>query len=215
MTLTGPSLPPRSGGKAKQLVVILHGWGADGANLIDLAELYAQKLPHAHFIAPNAPEVCEVNPYGFQWFSLNDRSPAALLSGVRRAADTLNAALDTTLAEMGLSNKDLALVGFSQGTMLALHAGLRRTPQIACILGYSGMLVGPEALAAEITAKPPISLIHGQYDEVVPYASMGTAKAALEAAGVSAQTHTRPFLGHSIDMEGIQAGSEFLSKHLG
>ena len=201
---------PASGGKAKQLVIILHGWGADGANLIDLADVFARTLPDAHFIAPNAPFVCEANSYGFQWFSLMDRSPQHMLAGARKAMDLLNDFIDEQLANLGLDNSNLALVGFSQGTMLALHLAMRRTPQMAAIVGFSGALVSAEILPQEITARPPVCLIHGDADDVVPYASLAHATKNLWANGVTVTPHTRPFLGHSIDMEGIAIAAEFL-----
>lgn len=205
---------PASGGKAKQLVLILHGWGADGYNLIDLADMFASALPDAHFIAPNAPFVCEVNPYGFQWFSLMDRNPQKMLDGARKAVDILNEFIDEQLAELSLDNSKLALVGFSQGTMTALHLALRRTPQMAAVVGFSGALVGSEVLAQEITARPPICLIHGNMDDVVPYASMAHATNVLKANGLSVEAHSRPHLGHSIDMEGMAIAAEFLKDKL-
>jgi phospholipase/carboxylesterase len=213
-SLTGPIRKPRSGGKAKQLVLILHGWGADGPNLIDLADVFAVTLPDAHFIAPNAPYPCEANPYGFQWFSLMDRQPQHLLAGVRGAADILNGFIDEQLAALALDNTKLALVGFSQGTMTALHVALRRSPQIGAVVGFSGSLIGPDELAKEITARPPVCLIHGDMDDVVPYASMERAANALAQHGVKAETHTRPYLGHSIDMDGMKAATTFLGKYL-
>ena len=203
---------PASGNKAKQLVIILHGWGADGYNLIDLAELFARTLPDAHFIAPNAPFVCEANPFGFQWFSLLDRQPQHMLAGANKAAILLNEFIDEQLAELSLDNSKLALVGFSQGTMTALHVALRRTPQIAAVVGFSGALVGAEILSKEITARPPICLIHGNMDEVVPYSSLAHATEALKEHGCDVEPHTRPFLGHSIDMEGMAIAAEFLQK---
>lgn len=207
--------PPASGGKAKQLVVLLHGWGADGPNLIDLAEMFKHALPDAQFVAPNAPYVCEANPYGFQWFSLMDRQPQHMMEGARGAAEIFNHFLDEQLKALGLDNSKLALVGFSQGTMLGLHVALRRVPQIACMVGFSGALVGADALAKEIVSRPPVCLIHGNADDVVPFASMGNAAQALKAHGVNAETHTRAFLGHSIDMDGIRIAGEFLKKNLG
>ncbi len=214
-TLSGPSRKPLSGGKAKQLVILLHGWGADGPNLIDLADLFAPTLPDAHFISPNAPYPCEANPYGFQWFSLMDRQPQHLLSGVRGAADILNAFVDEQLAALSLDNSKLAFIGFSQGTMTALHVALRRSPQMAAVVGFSGSLIGPDELAKEITSRPPICLIHGNMDDVVPYAAMERAAGALKNHGVSIETHTREYLGHSIDMEGAKAAAAFLGKNLG
>jgi len=206
---------PASGGNAKQLVIILHGWGADGYNLIDLAEIFSRVLPDAHFIAPNAPFICEANPFGFQWFSLMDRQPQHMLAGAGKAASLLNEFIDEQLAELSLKNDNLALVGFSQGTMTALHVALRRTPQIAAIVGFSGALIGTEVLAKEITARPPVCLIHGAMDEVVPYASLAHATEVLKNHGLNVEPHTRPFLGHSIDMDGMAIAAEFLQKSFG
>jgi phospholipase/carboxylesterase len=213
-SLSGPIRTPRSGGKAKQLVVLLHGWGADGPNLIDLADVLGQVLPDAHFIAPNAPYPCEANPFGYQWFSLMDRTPANLQAGVENASRILNEFLDDQLAQLGLNNSQLALVGFSQGTMTGLHVALRRAPQIAALVGFSGSLLAPERLASELKSKPPICLIHGDSDDVVPYAALAAAEAALKQQGVSVHAHTRPRLGHSIDMEGLKIAAEFLVKNL-
>jgi len=204
---------PRSGGKAKQLVLFLHGWGADGPNLIDLADLFADVLPDAYFIAPNAPYVCEANPYGYQWFSLMDRQPAHMLDGARSASAIVNQFADEKLKELGLDNSKLILVGFSQGTMVALHIALRRTPPIAALVGYSGALIGAETLAAEIVARPPVCMIHGESDDVVPFPALKHSTEALKAVGVNVESHARPFLGHSIDMEGIRVASEFLKKN--
>lgn len=206
---------PRSGDKAKQLIVLVHGWGADGANLIDLADVMADALPDAHFIAPDAPEVCEVNPYGFQWFSLMDRNPEVMFAGARRAADYFNALVDAQLKALSLTNEQLALVGFSQGTMLSLHVSLRRPKPPVCMVGFSGALLGADTLHREIVSHPPVCLIHGQMDEVVPYAAMANAEAALKANSVSVETLTRPYLGHSIDMDGIVTAQAFLGKYLG
>ena len=199
---------PLSGKPAQQLILLLHGWGADGYNLIDLAEMFAPSLPNAYFIAPNAPFVCEANPYGFQWFSLIDRTPSHLLEGIRRASDILNKFIDEQLEATGA--KELALVGFSQGTMSALHTALRRTPSVDAVVGFSGALIAPEILAAEIKSRPPVCLIHGEADDVVPYASMANAEATLKENKVSVEIHTRPFLTHSIDMEGIEIAKNFL-----
>lgn len=209
--LQGPSRKPRSGGKPKQLAILLHGWGADGANLIDLADMFAQVLPDAFFIAPNGPFPCEVNPFGYQWFSLMDRQPQHMLDGVRNAAAILNRFIDEQLAALSLDNSRLILIGFSQGTMTALHVALRRSPQVAAVIGYSGALVAPETLAPEIVARPPVCLIHGEADEVVPFAAMKQAAEALKSHGLSVESHPRPFLSHSIDMEGIRIASAFLA----
>ncbi|MDX2113436.1 MAG: dienelactone hydrolase family protein [Alphaproteobacteria bacterium] len=208
-TLTGPIRPPASRGKAKQLVVLLHGWGADGPNLIDLADVFSQVLPDAHFIAPNAPYPCEANPFGYQWFSLMDRTPSHLQAGVENASGILSQFLDAQLASLNLDNSKLALVGFSQGTMTALHVALRRTPQLAAVVGFSGSL-----LSAEVKVKPPICLIHGDRDDVVPYGALAHAETTLRQQGVLIEAHSRRGLGHSIDMEGLQIAAEFLVKKL-
>ncbi len=213
--LQGPLRKPRSGGPAKQLVVLLHGWGADGPNLIDLADMFAGALPDAQFIAPNAHQVCEVNPYGYQWFSLMDRNPQHMLAGARGAAEVVNRFLDEQLKGLSLDNSRLALVGFSQGTMVALQVALRRTPQIAALVGYSGALIAPELLPQEIAARPPVCLIHGEMDDVVPFAAMQAAAEALKSNNVSVETHPRPGIAHSIDMEGIRIAGEFLGKKVG
>ena len=213
-SLSGPIRKPRSGGKAKQLVILLHGWGADGPNLIDLGDAFASVLPDAQFIAPNAPYPCEANPYGYQWFSLMDRQPQHMLSGVRQAAEVVNKFIDEQLKALGLDDNKLALVGFSQGTMVGLQVALRRAPAIAALVGFSGALIGPDYLAKEVAARPPVCLIHGQADDVVPFHSLKLATDTLSACNVPVESHARPFLGHSIDMEGLKIAGEFLKKHL-
>src|SRR5919106_4076705 len=151
--LSGPRVAPRTGGAPRQLVVLLHGVGADGNDLIELAPALARSLPHAAFVAPDAPEPCDMAPFGRQWFSLRDRRPAALLAGVQACAPMLDAFLDAELQRHQLGPHQLALVGFSQGTMLALYLALRRVPALAAVLGYSGALLGAERLPAEIAAK--------------------------------------------------------------
>jgi phospholipase/carboxylesterase len=208
--LSGPSFPPQAGGPPRQLVVLLHGVGADGQDLIGLAPALARHLPHAAFAAPDAPFPCDLAPYGRQWFSLQDRRPAALLPGLDAAAPLLDAFLDDQLAAHGLEARRLALVGFSQGAMLALHAAPRRAPAVAAVVGYSGALVGGERLADEARSRPPTMLVHGTADEVVPFAALGMAAAALEAAGFPVRSLPLAGLGHGIDPEGIEAGGSFL-----
>lgn len=210
-SLTGPFRKPRSGGAAKQLIIILHGWGADGANLIDLADMLSPHFPEAYFIAPNAPHVCEVNPFGYQWFSLMDRQPQHMLEGVRSAAKVVGGFIDEKLKELGLKEENLALIGFSQGTMVSLQVAIRRNPQIAAVVGFSGALLGIETVPGEIAARPPVCLIHGEVDDVVPFGALKQATDTLKAHGVAVESHPRPFLGHSIDMEGMQIATKFLS----
>ena len=210
--LEGPSIEPASGGAAKQLVVLLHGYGADGNDLIGLAPHLAQALPDAAFVSPHAPFACEMAPYGRQWFSLTDRAPARKMEGAQMCAPILERFLDLELANRKLSDADLALVGFSQGTMTALHVGLRRVTPPAGILGYSGALVGADSLGDEILVRPPVMLIHGDDDPVVDYTLHKLSLSTLEALDVPVEGHTRPGLGHSIDAEGLALGVDFLRR---
>ena len=214
LSLDGPSQPPAAGGKPRHIVILLHGLGADGSDLLGLAPYWARLLPHAVFLAPNAPFPCDMAPYGFQWFSLQDRTPEMILAGVRAAAPVLEGFIDETLAKHGLDERALALVGFSQGTMMSLHVGLRRKRPVAGILGYSGALVGAEGLGTEIRARPPVLLVHGDADEIVPVQAMDRAAAGLRAHGIAVETLRRPGLPHSIDEEGLTRGGAFLVKCL-
>jgi phospholipase/carboxylesterase len=169
-------------------------------------------LPHTVFLAPNAPEPCPGAPGGCQWWSLQDLSVGGRAAGVRQPAPVLNAYLDAQLARYGLSDDRLALVGFSQGTMMALHVGPRRARALAGIVGYSGMLADPDALAAEVRTTPPILLVHGDADPMVPFIALEKAETALTALGFDVATHTAPGLGHSIDAAGLRLGQQFLTR---
>jgi phospholipase/carboxylesterase len=209
---------PRHGaapGSARSLVVFLHGLGADGDDLISLAPLLGQRLTHAAFVSPHAPFPCDMAPFGRQWFSLQELDPAALLGGVRLAAPVLDAFLDAELERHGLGDDRLALVGFSQGTMMALFVALRRTKPCAAVVGYSGALIGAEALPEEIASRPPVLLVHGEADEIVPVAALPAAVAALRANSVPVESETRRGLGHGIDERGLALGAAFLARHLG
>jgi phospholipase/carboxylesterase len=208
--LSGPSRTPAAGGKPKRLVILLHGLGADGNDLIGLAPYWAPLVPEAEFVSPNAPFPCDMAPYGFQWFSAQDRSPEAVLAGVRAAAPILDGYIDEALAERGLGEGDMALVGFSQGAMMSLFVGLRRARPAAGIAGFSGRLLAPELLASELRSRPPILLVHGTEDPLVPYASLAAAETALKNAGVAVETLTCPGIGHSIDENGLRRGGHFL-----
>ncbi len=162
MALSGPSRPPVAGGKPRRLVILVHGLGADGNDLIGLQQYWGSLVPEAEFVSPNAPFPCDMAPYGYQWFSVQDRSPAAVLGGVRAAASLLQ--------KRGLEESDAALVGFSQGTMMALFVGLRRAKPLAGILGYSGRLIAPDLLSSELRSRPPVLLVHGTEDPLVPEA---------------------------------------------
>jgi phospholipase/carboxylesterase len=212
-TLDGPRWGPADGGPPRRLVLLLHGLGADGFDLIDLASGWGRAVPDALFVAPHAPEPCDLAPYGRQWFSVQDRTAARMLAGVQVAAGHLAAFLDAEAARLGLGAGDAALMGFSQGAMTALFAGLRHDPPPAAILAYSGRLLAPPA--AERRAWPPVLLVHGEADEIVPVSGSREAEAALRAAGVPVEAAYRPGLGHGLDDAGIALGGLMLQRHLG
>jgi phospholipase/carboxylesterase len=210
--LDGPTEPPLSGGKPKRLVVLLHGYGADGNDLISLAPHWAPQMPETEFLSPHAPFPCEMGGFGRQWFGFEGRSPAAILASTRAAAAILDTFLSELLASRGLAERDLALVGFSQGAMMSLFVALRRASPVAAVVGYSGRLIGAEELAGEIRARPPVLLVHGNADQVVPYAELSRAERALKAANVPVTVETRPGLAHGIDERGLILGGQFLAR---
>jgi phospholipase/carboxylesterase len=210
--LDGPRYGPASGGAARQLVVICHGLGADGRDLIDLAPAWAQALPDAAFVAPDAPYPCDMGPMGRQWFSLADRTPARVEAGLRRVQPIFDRFVDAELARLSLPASAYALMGFSQGAMTVLFAGLRRRVAPRAILAYSGALVAPETLAAELANRAPVLLVHGEADEVVPVSRSREAAAALRAAGIAVEETYSPHLGHGIDDAGLAAGAVFLQR---
>jgi phospholipase/carboxylesterase len=212
--LDGPRIHP-AGGPAKSLVVFLHGYGADGNDLIDIGRIWAPMMPETAFVSPHAPEPYAEAPIGRQWFPLAGIDPAKLRSGVLRAAPVLDAFLDDELKRHKLGDDRLALVGFSQGTMMALHVGPRRQNAIAGIVGYSGLLPGPEHLKAEARHKPPILLIHGDADPLIPPISLFAAARILGDAGFPVEWHMRPGLEHGIDQAGLDLGAGFLGRVLG
>ncbi|MBR2820105.1 MAG: dienelactone hydrolase family protein [Reyranella sp.] len=208
--LEGPSYGPHNQGKPGHLVVLLHGYGADGNDLIGLAPLLGQLMPDVVFHAPNAPQPCEGNPFGYQWFGISRLDPAIALAGVQAAAPVLDAFLDETMAAHGLDEAKTVLVGFSQGTMMALHVGLRRKKQLAGIVGFSGMLAGAELLQSQMQNKPPVLLVHGDSDEMLPHGLTQRAAEALTAAGLEVGVHIAKGVGHSIDETGLQLAARFL-----
>jgi phospholipase/carboxylesterase len=213
--LDGPRWGPAAGGTPRKLVLLLHGLGADGFDLIDLAPDWGKAVPEAVFVAPHAPDPCDIAPQGRQWFSVGDRTPARMLAGMRLAAEALSGFLDAETARLGLAPSDVALMGFSQGAMTALFTALRRDPPPAAVLAYSGRLVAPEALGSELRGRPPVLIVHGEADEVVPVEASRTAEAALRAAGVEVEASYRPGLGHGLDETGIMMGALTLQRHLG
>lgn len=209
--VNGASLQPLSGAAPRHIVLLLHGYGSNGADLISLAPHWRQALPGALFLAPNAPQRC--GP-GYQWWPLSTFTPQALASGAATAAPAIDAFIDRKLAQYGLTEADLAIVGFSQGTMMALHVGLRRKRRLAGIVGYAGMLTGAPELAHLPITRPPVLLIHGSADPVVPVAALHAAKAALQKLGIEVATHVSAGIGHSVDPIGLRLGGEFVAKAL-
>jgi phospholipase/carboxylesterase len=216
--LAGPRLAPRSG-RARQLVVFLHGYGADGNDLIDIGRLWQALLQDAAFVSPHAPDPCGQAPTGRQWFPLTFRDPNERWTGVNSAAPVLDSFLDAELARHSLPPSSLALVGFSQGTMMSLHVGLRRPVAPAAIVGYSGMLalpeqVDPDRFAAEIRSRPPVLLVHGDQDPLIPVEAVFQAAQSLAAIDVPTEWHISAGVGHSIDQEGLRQGGEFLARQM-
>jgi phospholipase/carboxylesterase len=214
--LDGPRLEPRTGA-ARQLVVFLHGYGADGNDLIDIGRAWQGHLPQAAFVSPHAPEPCGQAPMGRQWFNLTFRDPNERWVGVNKAAPVLERFLDAELKRRDLPASALALVGFSQGTMMALHVGLRRAVAPLAIVGYSGLFVvppdgKPEAFAAEVKSRPPILLVHGDQDDLIPAQALFLASNGLASLGIPVQWHLSAGIGHGIDQEGLRHGGEFLQR---
>lgn len=204
-------------GTGRSMVVFLHGYGADGADLLGLADPLAPHLPDTVFVAPDAPDPCRGNPYGFQWFPIPwlDGSPQAEAeAGIARSAAALDAFLDARLAEEGLTPAALALVGFSQGTMMALQVAPRRAEPVAGIVGFSGRLLAPERLAAEMRVTPPVLLIHGDADEMVPFPALAEAADGLAGAGFEVYTHVSRGMGHGIAPDGLSTALGFLRQVL-
>jgi phospholipase/carboxylesterase len=218
--LTGPRIAPRSRGPARQLVIFLHGYGADGNDLIELGRMWQPMMPDAAFVSPHAPEPCAQAPVGRQWFSLSFREKNERWVGVKKAAPILDRFIDEELKRHNLPGSALALVGFSQGTMAALHVGLRRAVAPAAILGYSGLFVlpdgaKPETMAPEITARPPVLLVHGDRDDLIPPQALLLSAQYLAALDIPTEWHLAAGLGHSIDQEGLRHGGEFLTRRFG
>ena len=224
--ITGPRLEAKSG-QTKQLVVFLHGYGADGNDLIELGQHWRNLLPDVAFVSPHAHERCAGAPTGRQWFALSAargvddaRSAQDRWKGAEAARPVIDAFIDEELTRLGLDESRLALCGFSQGAMMALHVGLRRKRAPAAIVGFSGLLVGPEILA-EATARdargapPPILLIHGDQDPMIPVDAMFVAADQLGAADLPTQWHMSVGIGHGIDNAGLRHAGLFLAKAFG
>ena len=208
--IDGPRIPPRSG-TAKKLVVLFHGYGSNGDDLISLARAWAPEFPDVAWASPHAPEGVPGYPGGYQWFPISQLDPVAMEQGVRAAHASAEYFVKAELKRWGLGPQDVVLLGFSQGTMMALHTGLRRETAPAGILGFSGALAGPERLKSEMTAKPPILLIHGDRDEVLPVGMTLMAAQGLCAAGHGAEFHISQGVPHSIGPDGLELGQRFIA----
>jgi phospholipase/carboxylesterase len=224
-TMNGPRLDAKSG-QTRQLVVFLHGYGADGEDLIEIGRQWRPWLPDAAFVAPNAPDPCAMSPMGRQWFSLSNRRPDQVegaderWAGVTKARPIVDAFLDSELTRLGLDESRLSLVGFSQGAMMALHVGLRRARAPASIVGYSGVLVGPEHLDEASArdargARPPVLLVHGDQDQVIPLEALFMSSEELAKADIPNQWHLSIGAGHGIDNGGLRHGGLFIAKGFG
>lgn len=215
MSLSGPVKAAKSG-DTNSLVILLHGYGADGNDLIGLADPLAEILPNTQFTAPNAPERCANNPFGYQWFPIPwmDGSTETQMSESFIASQKhLHLYLDEITQETGIPPAKTVLIGFSQGTMMSLQVVPRRAEEYAGIIGFSGRLLEPASLG-EVQSKPPILLIHGDADPVVPYSSMAEAESALTKAGFQVATHTSPGTPHGIAPDGLQMAAGFLRQAL-
>jgi phospholipase/carboxylesterase len=218
--LNGPRLEPRADAKPRQLVVFLHGYGADGNDLIEIGRAWQQLLPEAAFVSPHAPRPCGQAPMGREWFPLTFREQSERWTGVNAAAPGLNAFLDAELQRRGLPGSALALVGFSQGTMMALHVGLRRSQAPVAIVGYSGLFVTPtsgdlDSIKHEIVARPPVLLVHGDQDDLIPPQALFLASDVLASFEIPVEWHISHGIGHGIDAEGLRHGGEFLARRFG
>jgi len=226
--LSGAYKAPKSGQKVKQAVIMVHGYGADGRDLMGLSDLFADHLPHAAFYAPDGPHQCEANPHGRQWFSISNSYTDLLqvdlgqlrtvyngmLNSVKQTAHLLTDFIKRVMIHHNLEPRKLALLGFSQGTMMSLHVGLRQPEILGGIVGFSGALVGAEKLSKEIITKPPVILVHGSADPLVPVISMSLAETALSENKVPCQTHVIADLQHGIAPEGAELGAKFLRDKL-
>jgi phospholipase/carboxylesterase len=195
----------------KKLIIFLHGFGSNGDDLISLAPFMQKKLNDEFaFISPNGLAECEMGGYGYQWFSLNDRSEEVIFSELSKIETKINAYIDAKLEQFGLTEKDVFLVGFSQGTMTALHIGLNRAHEFAGIVGFSGSLNIPENY--QFKNKTPVCLIHGMYDDVVPFSAMDMAAKKIKEQEIYCDTHAIGNLMHSINERGLEYAINFIQK---
>lgn len=213
--LNGPLLPPRSGRPATQAVILLHGYGADGSDLISLGQHWGQMLPDALFLAPNAPEPCAGSPFGFQWFPLNVDRIASRIEGAKNAAPMIREFLADLWAQTGIAPEHTILGGFSQGAMMALHVGTALEQELAGIIAFSGAFVPADGFGGEGLARPPVALIHGELDQVVDPDLSRQAATELSASGFEVSLHISPNTAHGIAPDGLDFATSFLRARLG
>lgn len=213
--LSGPMVKAKSGAP-KQLMVLLHGYGSDGNDMISLSQFWADILPDTMFIAPNAPNPCAINPTGFEWFELDTSSTLDVennisrLEGSKKAQPVLDKFLNDLWKDTGLSAKDTILVGFSQGAMMALEVGLAQKEALKGIIAFSGGLPDPKNMKNKINSKPPICFVHGGNDNVVPVGMSVVSNEELKKLNLKTSLHISPAAGHTIAMDGLEFASEFI-----
>lgn len=209
---------PQSG-ETRSAVVFLHGYGANGADLLGLADPLGEHLPDTLFVAPDAPENCAGSPFGFQWFPIpwiDGSSEEESSRGMQQAVEDLNAFLDALMVDEDLLPEQVCLFGFSQGTMMSLHVAPRREDPVAGIVAFSGRLLEPELLADEVQSRMPILLVHGDQDDVVPVQSLPQAAEALQNAGFSdVYAHVMKGTAHGIAPDGLSVALAFIRDQLG
>lgn len=210
--LNGPRVAAKSG-QTRSLVIFLHGYGSNGADLISLSDYWSELLPHTAFVSPNAPQMVPGMGQAYQWWSITSLDPTQRRAGASQAAPILQAFIDEELARHGLDESRIALVGFSQGTMMALHAAATRERPLAGVVGFSGMVADAEVIAGA-RSKPPVILIHGDADPMIPIAAFHQARTTLDQAGFPVAGHVSPGLVHSIDATGLYLAGGFLARSL-
>ena len=205
-------------GKTKSLVIVLHGYGADGNDLLGLADPLQPHMPDTTFVAPDAPNKCTGNPFGYEWFPipwLDGSSEAAAAEGMAQSVKDINAFIDARMAEEGVTPAQTILMGFSQGTMMSLHVAPRRMEPLAGVVGFSGRLLQPDTFSAEVISRPPVLLIHGDQDQMVPIASLPEAADALAKAEFEVYTHISKGTAHGIAPDGLGVALQFMAQKLG
>tara|TARA_Y100000310_G_scaffold94695_1_gene92437 strand:- start:348 stop:1004 length:657 start_codon:yes stop_codon:yes gene_type:complete len=208
------SVPPLSKNKPRQIVLLCHGYGGDGKDISTLAINWQRFLPDAIFLCPNAPEICAVNPQGYQWFDLTVEKEEVILEKSLIAEEKLNTFLEQVFDNLQLEPSNLALVGFSQGCMIGIQTGLKRKKQINCLIGYSGKIINQKHLSININSKPKIFLMHGENDTIVPPIHLLEAKEYLKNCSINVKTKMFKNCEHRIPVEGVSLGLAFLKKNL-